>query len=647
MQPSPGLIGGRVGNKGGISIGLDIAGTTIIFLNAHLATHKGKLFHRMTNLSKIKSRFIIGLRLLLACSITSYHAEYAEALAFDQLYNIMRNGQAFVGFHEVPINFPPTFQYDILRTLKHKRKSGFKWGRDAIPGILEVAAIKKPWPESRLSSDGDEHDNGEEDSMTSSRTSYSGKTANEQDEDEDEDDEEYDDSLLKIAEVRMQQLNHSKSGVKRLVKHLSTIAVHNAKLKWNELVSTGLQQSPARRPSKRKIRALSIMQAESHPASMPTTPMAGRDFDGMPMSWSAREHDAVLNSPPLRQRASSTKLGLVDENDEGGDKGVYDSSSKRRVPSWCTLAVRPDHLEVYNEDGDEESPHHRLALSSDSSLSMLGVHSQHAAAEDQQHLLCTPQNYPHHPLYKYRGASRHSHQQVQANLRVWSIFHPQKHPTVGMGLEEHMCLANVEDEDNGKVGKAGVVVEEEMDEDEFVHPCIDAHQGGCTSRWTQPAILCLIIFNAVVLTIEASHSLTLSDANVAAPRVKGYLHAWEDYALFVLFIFFSLEAFARICVTGFILDPNVPISTLFTSPFMTPDTTLSAAPSTLTRNGSLTQAQDDLTASRAVVDDLRNWLTARDTDMYEKKVHLMRSAYAFGYEDCKIKEYCLCFPTMM
>lgn len=32
-----GLIGGRVGNKGGVGISLNIAGTTFLFLNCHLA----------------------------------------------------------------------------------------------------------------------------------------------------------------------------------------------------------------------------------------------------------------------------------------------------------------------------------------------------------------------------------------------------------------------------------------------------------------------------------------------------------------------------------------------------------------------------------------------------------------------------------
>jgi hypothetical protein len=38
--------------------------------------------------------------------------------AFDQLYNIVQNKQAFVGFRETAIDFPPTFKYDVLRTIR-------------------------------------------------------------------------------------------------------------------------------------------------------------------------------------------------------------------------------------------------------------------------------------------------------------------------------------------------------------------------------------------------------------------------------------------------------------------------------------------------------------------------------------------------
>ncbi|KAJ6629913.1 Ion transport protein-domain-containing protein [Mycena sp. CBHHK59/15] len=73
--------------------------------------------------------------------------------------------------------------------------------------------------------------------------------------------------------------------------------------------------------------------------------------------------------------------------------------------------------------------------------------------------------------------------------------------------------------------------------------------------WTEPIILLLIIFNAVVLTIQSSRSVTLGDGDTPA-RVSGYFHTWEDYTLFVLFVIFTLEAAARICVSGLLFDPD-------------------------------------------------------------------------------------------
>ncbi|KAE9397917.1 hypothetical protein BT96DRAFT_1020456 [Gymnopus androsaceus JB14] len=91
--------------------------------------------------------------------------------------------------------------------------------------------------------------------------------------------------------------------------------------------------------------------------------------------------------------------------------------------------------------------------------------------------------------------------------------------------------------------------------------------------WTEPIILLLIIVNAVVLTLQAATPETLpggaADGDASPPAIKGYFHAWEDYALFVLFIIFTLEAFARICVSGFLFDPEIPTSSFFTAPFTT------------------------------------------------------------------------------
>ncbi|KAI9461510.1 Ion transport protein-domain-containing protein [Russula earlei] len=84
--------------------------------------------------------------------------------------------------------------------------------------------------------------------------------------------------------------------------------------------------------------------------------------------------------------------------------------------------------------------------------------------------------------------------------------------------------------------------------------------------WTEPIILCSIILYAVLLTLQASRTLTLPNQNSTPPSIVGFFQSWEDYIIFVLFVFFSFEAFARMCVSGLVLDPEIPVSALFTSP---------------------------------------------------------------------------------
>lgn len=56
--------------------------------------------------------------------ITRKHADwliqnksYEHALAFDQLRNAMREGKTFRNFEEAPIDFPPTYKFDILKVV--------------------------------------------------------------------------------------------------------------------------------------------------------------------------------------------------------------------------------------------------------------------------------------------------------------------------------------------------------------------------------------------------------------------------------------------------------------------------------------------------------------------------------------------------
>ncbi|KAJ9112299.1 hypothetical protein QFC19_000718 [Naganishia cerealis] len=148
-----GLAGGRIGNKGGIGMSLNMAGHRFLFVNSHLAAHAHRVNARIANVEKIKSElhldcflpesdpraqaeditdrydtvFWMG-DLNFRLDISRLHAdwlvsrkEYAQALEFDQLRSAMIRGDVFDGFSEAPIDFAPTFKYDVWRSAKRAR----------------------------------------------------------------------------------------------------------------------------------------------------------------------------------------------------------------------------------------------------------------------------------------------------------------------------------------------------------------------------------------------------------------------------------------------------------------------------------------------------------------------------------------------
>ena len=83
--------------------------------------------------------------------------------------------------------------------------------------------------------------------------------------------------------------------------------------------------------------------------------------------------------------------------------------------------------------------------------------------------------------------------------------------------------------------------------------CVREADSHSLSRWTEPIILVLIIFSVVLQTIQTSYNV------YEYPRpTSGFFHSWEDYALFAVFVCFSLEIAARIIVTGLVFNPPRP-----------------------------------------------------------------------------------------
>ncbi|KAJ1307435.1 hypothetical protein OPQ81_001536 [Rhizoctonia solani] len=172
-----GLIGGRLGNKGGVGISLNIAGSSFLFINAHLAAHEGRQAMRIENMEKIQAElkldnfgdhlhprkptpdltktditnafdytFIFG-DLNFRLSVSRLHADwlisrqdYPRAQEFDELRMNMRSNKIFPGFEEPEISFPPTFKYDVPKSRHHTRK--YKEGREKSGKVVGMGGVR-------------------------------------------------------------------------------------------------------------------------------------------------------------------------------------------------------------------------------------------------------------------------------------------------------------------------------------------------------------------------------------------------------------------------------------------------------------------------------------------------------------------------
>ncbi|KDQ14339.1 hypothetical protein BOTBODRAFT_32806 [Botryobasidium botryosum FD-172 SS1] len=414
-----GLISGRVGNKGGVGISLDIAGTTLLFINAHLAAHEGKAALRMANLAKIKSdlavdhflapddprmlaedltdkfdhTFICG-DLNFRLDVSRLHAdwlisrkEYQQALEFDELRSLMAKDPAFRGFSEGPINFAPTFKYDIIKrghSVRSPLRSGrHRHGRRHHPhGLSEVA--EKDDGES--SDDSGEEDEGDATSFVSSGpNSYRSRDTTDV-EDHYQSDEE--DEALKPA-VQNAIANAASSAGHGVNKILYHPAAQKAKMKWLALISPSRHSSnhsttPSYTPpehvslSPQKSLSEEVSPSSPTPQRLKTqslivpkfvvnTPRNSSSMD-CPRPVSAGSASAALKRTPSGKTSTrnsvygkdreSLKKKEVDE-DEDSRMGVYDSSSKQRVPSWCDRILWKTTIEPEPDSEPEEAEHPR------------------------------------------------------------------------------------------------------------------------------------------------------------------------------------------------------------------------------------------------------------------------------------------------
>lgn len=255
----------------------------------------------------------------------------------------MRPGGAFSDFNEGHIDFPPTFKYDVLKTIKNKppgrgrslihRK---KWknketGRFFTPGNGLAEAEENDSADD--SDDSDDADTADEDSVsTSTWTSvHSSRLADSE-------------GLGMGQGVSMESSQTSAS----LCLQPPPQRVKSKKM---ALIPSAGDSPQTPRPPRRPV-AFDVSTPLAHSTSSADTSSLASPSLGstIPHSQSASDlHHSTSRSTPVLHRAASSKGRSLHHRgeDEPGratherapsvpktDKGMYDTSSKQRVPSW-------------------------------------------------------------------------------------------------------------------------------------------------------------------------------------------------------------------------------------------------------------------------------------------------------------------------
>jgi hypothetical protein len=268
----------------------------------------------------------------------------------------MQTNPAFAGFEEGPIDFPPTFKYDVLKYKRTKRiskrvsRNPPEYDQSHEKQLTEI----EEKAQERAADDTDEEPevDGEALSVASAWTSNTRFTVDGEDQEP-----EGEDYFLNNA----YRANASTGHLVNEAKILSSTAVHKAKAKWMSLVAK--PHSPLRKWHKTKLEQnnerpqtpLSSTLPPPSPSSpsprfphfiavtLPPTPsLEGVNTPNLQASDNllkpTRSVGSSEHSPSSSPaQANSVPARISQGNDKSGDeeeKGVYDSSHKQRVPSW-------------------------------------------------------------------------------------------------------------------------------------------------------------------------------------------------------------------------------------------------------------------------------------------------------------------------
>ena len=294
----------------------------------------------------------------------------------------MKSGEAFVGFKEGPIDFPPTFKYDVLRTIKQKRFLKANSSKHTL--VLSEVEERKDMVEDEPEQEGGDSVSVRSSAWTSNlsrMTSHSSSSSSESGKDKEKETEKETDIAAVNAQLNANEANEGVSGILQ--------AAHRAKVKWlSRIRSSSSSKESNEPPTSSSAQALitrskslnhqSPVKRNRRPSTLAGSkvPVVGKlstrlavtssvsvpaGDDAEPVSASSTAEDTSRKSTSSLttefvkgsgevvtkivkniSRSSVTRKGHHNrdvQNMEELSKGTYDSSSKRRVPSWCVISL--------------------------------------------------------------------------------------------------------------------------------------------------------------------------------------------------------------------------------------------------------------------------------------------------------------------
>ncbi len=229
--------------------------------------------------------------------------EYVQALHFDQLKKLMQEGKAFVGFEEGLINFPPTFKYDVLRTLKRPKRSSSRQGQN-YQTDSPIFTSQEYLSQEKVEEDRDDDVISIASTLSRSSSLNSGGEQGE---------------IIGIT-ITPPEVVHTNQ--------TSSKAAQKAKKRWLSLLSTRL--SPYRSKSSPDTPILNNIRK-----SLEETQRLNKPKPPTPVQRHSLDTGGSRSLQPPAILVNSTKTS-IQSDDQSLDpvRGVYDSSHKQRVPSW-------------------------------------------------------------------------------------------------------------------------------------------------------------------------------------------------------------------------------------------------------------------------------------------------------------------------